>query len=862
MKQKRNVSEVILHIPGRDARIVIEGTQAWLMLDDAALTFGSDSEILILLINHYNQEVSHPEMKKTKDPGTEDRIVPNTISNIRTRLKKASMPEAELKKLLVTHGSGINYKARINLDEADIVFGEDFVSGEFLPSENRSEFPSLHELAEGQQICTAYLPCCRISHVLYPRLDACAMTVLKDRTDGPSAPSSMILSAVGGAGKTFSMLHLYDTAPSYGICAIYVRADSLADEEHNLLHFISRKYLGQQDFHQYETAFEQFMNEAAQPVLLLVDGMNEISSAKQEHCCRSFNWMQQRYPKKLKAVFTTRFPQWLRSKLYHPAEAELLPLDLNLVRDKKADILQRLHINLTPLVLTLLDHMSPDQLEGIHSRYDLYCRYFDDLADRSNRKSGDGWIYDVLAYTAARSMEGETINNRWLKTLCSDQGDYDFIHSWCAGEEYPLEDPSAVEKLKATGFLMKGFVDLYTIHQQYRDYLTVRYALLMIQCGQLSPADFLDKLIDATRYFKISDQEDQAAVNFRRHNNMDLGEFGFYAALNWYHHHGQEEALVPLLVQLGVQVAYLYDNVQNLTGLYDLHTHLDGLISRCFALHAEDSRLNTYLPGYYFCLNKLVSTSHNVEALSDPRQLLQFSEHLEDCYSTWQDQTSEGDRERHAVALSGLGGVYLARYRISPDFEAKNHCLGMAIKYHTDAMVLRREVSSPKLYLSYTALGTDYFYKGKTYRQDSSEDLHQEAANVFHSSIDQHMLAVRQPENPEKHVSWTRMGGCWYELLQLTPEADTKQQEEYRKQLYAAVTTSFNILKGEAEKSGVVHLSGEISALLRDLSRYMSCLPLTDRDYVFIDQICRLYHQAYPHRKMPCRSEDNSRIQF
>ena len=863
--QKKRVKEVRLPIKNADARIVIDGSKAWLKKNDSWIPFHSDSGMLILLIENHNRDVTHSQMKKTKGANTHDRIVPNTISKIRDRLRDAGMRESDLQQLIITHNSGTAYRASMVLSEDDIIYDEDFTMDPFLPfpisEDSGYAFPSLDILTGGQQIRTDYLPQCILNNEKYSRLQSCFTAAVQSSRRNSAAPVSMILSGAGGSGKTFSMLHLYGEAEHLGIRPVYVRMPDLEDKEHNLLHFISRKYLQEQDYDRHVSAFENFMNDIKTPVLFLIDGMNEVSTRKQEHCCRSFKWMAETYPMQISGIFSTRFPQWLRSMLYHPLEVQLLPLDVHFLRDKKQAVLSRLHMNLTPLILDLMDRMDPAQLKNIHSRYDLYLKYFDHLADRACQKNGDGWIYDVLAYTAAKSMEGETINNRWLKTLCSDQGEYDFIHSWCAGEEYPLEDPSAVEKLKATGFLTKGFGDVYTIHQQYRDCLTVRYALLMIRCGALNPAEFLAKLIDATRYFTVSGEEDQAYVNFRRHNNMDLGEFGFYAGLSWYHEHGKPDALVPLLIQLGVQVAYLYDNVRNLEGLYDLHCHLDGLLARCLELKAGDARMNTCLPGYYFCLNKLVSSKNNIKNLSSLKQRLALSEKLEMYYNAWKEKGLH-DSKHCAVAYSGLGGVYLARFHILPDFGSRHEALSHAIEYHTRAMELRRSNGSPKLYLSCTALGTDYFHKGILYLSAEDTDLTQEAANVFREAANQHYQAVQQEKNPEMYISWARMAGCWYQLYQLTSPSKVEELEECRRNLAAAVASSYNCISSCASKGGVIHLSSEIHALLRDISLYLPLLPLTEADIFHIDNLCSLYHQAFPDKPEPRRSPDNRSILF
>ncbi|MBR4862105.1 MAG: winged helix-turn-helix domain-containing protein [Firmicutes bacterium] len=869
--QKKRVKEVRLHVPGKDAYISIDGSQAYLMADGSSYPFGSNSGILILLIENRNREVSRAELLKMKEQERKseeeyaDNIITNGISNIRKLLKKeAGMKDSDIKKLIVTSGQSEGYKVRLILEEKDLKYDDAFEMEPYVPySAARSgwDFPALQFLTGGRQIKTEYLPSCTLNSTSYRNLESCIRTLREKQENGIPVPSSIILSARGGAGKTFSMFHLYGAAESLGIRPIYVHAMNLEEEEHNLLHYISRKYLHEADYHRHEDTFENFMRHVRRPVLLLVDGMNEISTKKQEYCCKSFKWMAEAFPAQIGSIFSTRFPQWLRSMLYETLEIQLQPLKKDLIRDHKQSLLSRLHVELTPLLLDILDRIEPSQLNHIHSHYDLYQRYFDDLADRAYRKNSDGWIYDVLAHAAAKSMEGEIINNRWLRKLCSDQGEYDFIHSWCAGEEYPLEDPSTVEKLKATGFLEKGFGDVYTFHQKHRDYLTIRYALLMMHCGALDPADFLAKIIEATRYFTISEKEDQAYINFRRHNNMDLGEYGFYAGLDWYREHGKPDTLIPLLVQLGVQVAYLYDNVRNLEGLYDLHCQLDDLLARCLKLGADDARMNAYLPGYYFCLNKLVSFKHKVKNLSSLKQLLAFSEKLEEYYETWRKKAPHNP-EHCAVAYSGLGGVYLARFHIQPDFESKHEDLSKAIEYHTKAMKLRRNSGSPKLYLSHTALGTDYFHKGCLYLSDKETDRTQEALNVFRAAAEQHFQAVQQAENPEKYVSWTRMAGCWYKLYQNTPEAMTGEREEYRREIAAAAASSYNCLKASTEKGGVIHLSSEIHALLRDISRYMPLLSRTEADKTHIDHLCDLYHQAFPDRPKPVRCEDDKSIIF
>lgn len=847
MERKRKVREVILHIPETDARIVIEGIEAFLWADGTRYEFGANSQLLILLIENRNREVSRAEMKKTKGLNTEDKIVPNSIGNIRKKLKHAGMPDAMLGQFLEKRGEGENYRAKLNLLEEDIIYGEEYCEEKLLPSGERRgwDFPTIFELAGIDNIRTDYLPRCLFQGKAYPRLESCVMEIFKRNSE---FTSPLIVSAVGGAGKTFSMLHLYAAAEFLTKSALYVHADCLEDEEHNLLHYICRRYFGLSDRNQHQDAFDHFAKNA-DPVLLLIDGMNEVSVSKQEHCCRSFNWMQKNYPKRIRGVFATRFPQWLKARLYQPLESQLLPLDPKFLQGKKLELIQRLQIQLTPLLMDLLERMSSSQLDGIQTRYDLYRTYFDDLADRSSQLSADGWVYNVLACIAARSMEGQIVSNRWLKEFCAGEKEYGFIHSWCAGEEYPLDHPSSVEKLKATGFLLKGSGDSYTIHQQYRDYLAVRYGLLEIESGQLSPAEFLRKIIDATRYYTLTDAEDPTSVNLRRHNNMDLGEFGFYAGLSWYYQHGKDPQLVPLLLQLGIQVAYLYDNVHNLAGLYDLHCRLDGLLTQYLQSDIEDMLLNRSLPGYYFCLNKLVSRSDRITQLSSEGSGLILSEKLEDYYKAWLAHTASQDSELRAVALSGLGGVYLARYRIVSDFESKNSCLDQAIQYHGQAMEVRRQASSPKLYLSYAALGTDWYYKGSLFA--SRVDLHPEAAAMFREAAAQHLQAVEQPSNYEKYVSWTRMAGCWYRLLLLTPEAQSNECERCRQQLLSAVKASVKELKDAAVTGGIIRLSGEIRTLIQDVSNYLGALNLETEEKEPVEMLCELYTQAFPMEKKP-----------
>jgi hypothetical protein len=271
--------------------------------------------------------------------------------------------------------------------------------------------------------------------------------------------------------------------------------------------------------------------------------------------------------------------------------------------------------------------------------------------------------------------------------------------------------------------------------------------------------------------------------------------------------------------------------------------------------------MNTYLPGYYFCLNKLVSFKHNVNNLSSLKQLLDFSKRLEVYYEDWKNKATK-DPERCAKAYSGLGGVYLARFHIQPDFVSKYEALSKAIEYHTKAMELRRSNSSPKLYLSHTALGTDYFHTGCLYLTNKETACTQNALAAFRAAADQHHQAVQLAENPEKHVSWTRMAGCWYKLYLNTPESMTLEREEYRKKIAAAVASSYNCLKASSAKGGVIHLSSEIYALLRDISRYMPLLSLTETDKTHIDQLCDLYHQAFPDRPKPMRSPDGGKIIF
>ena len=872
MEQKRKVREVILHIPETEARIVIEGSDAVLWSGGSRREFGANSQLLILLIEHRNREVSRAEMKKTKGLDTEDKIVPNSILNIRQELKRAGMTEAQLDQFLEKRGRGSSYRARLNIAEEDIIYSEEYREEFLLPSGSPTalDFPTVRQLSGVTHIRTDCLPQCLFQGRVYPRLESCVMEVFKRSRTAPATMSPLIVSAVGGAGKTFSMLHLYE-APKYpATTALFVHAEGLEDEEHNLLHYICRRYLHCQDRHRHQEEFEKFVTRA-DPVLLLIDGMNEVSVSKQEHCCRSFNWMQKNYPTHIRGVFTTRFPQWLKARLYQPLEAKLLPLDPQFLQGKKLQLLQRLQIPLTPLLLDLLEHMSPSQLDRIQTRYDLYRAYFDSLADRSSQLTGDGWVYEVLACIAARSTEGEMISNRWLKEFCAGEKEYGFIHSWCAGEEYPLEDSASVEKLKATGFLSRGFGDVYTIHQQYRDYLAIRYGLLQMACGELSPADFLRKIIDATRNYTLTDDEDPASVHLRRHNNMDLGEFGFYAALDWYQSHGEDSALLPLLLQLGVQVAYLYDNVQNFTGLYDLHCRLEGLLKRYLASGENNAVLHRSLPGYYFCLNKLVTRSHNIPQLSAETALLKFSDQLDGYYRAWLTHTDSGTAEQRAAALSGLGGVHLARYRIAADFTEKNRCLDQAVHYHRQAMEVRREAGSPKLCLSYTALGTDCYYKGRTClggctgsaaepAAEPAAERAGEAADFFRQAAAYHLLAVQQDANEKKYVSWTRMSGCWYELLMLTPETDREGRQTCRRNLLQAAASSTALLKESAEAGGILHLSGEIRTLLRDMARFLPALLPEPEDAQVLEDLCELYAQAFPAQKRPEYSDN--RIHF
>ena len=126
MERKRKVREVILHIPETDARIVIEGIEAFLWADGTRYEFGANSQLLILLIENRNREVSRAEMKKTKGLNTEDKIVPNSIGNIRKELKHAGMPDAMIDQFLEKRGQGENYRAKLNLLEEDIIYGEEY----------------------------------------------------------------------------------------------------------------------------------------------------------------------------------------------------------------------------------------------------------------------------------------------------------------------------------------------------------------------------------------------------------------------------------------------------------------------------------------------------------------------------------------------------------------------------------------------------------------------------------------------------------------------------------------------------------------------------------------------------------------
>ena len=685
----RKIKEAKLHVSEGDVRIVVEGLAAWLSVNGDLYPFDGDSRLLICLIQNRNQPVKRKDMQAHITEGTLDKTLPNALSRIRLKLASA-MSSDDLKDTFSTGGRGDNYWAKLNVPEETLVFSDKLTEDPLLGmgssrSFSQSIFPDVKLFTGGDEIRTNLLPTCLWGEKQYAALHAFIYSVFLNHP----LRRSLIVTAVGGGGKTFSLLRAYEYGINGGGCVFYIRADALEKGEHNLLHYITRRYLNVQDYHQHLAAWESFVMETGKPILLLIDGMNEVSVEIQADCCQSFLRMQEQYPE-LRAVFTTRFPQILKARLYQPLEVQIEPLIFSQFdKDNKMKILSTLHISPTPLIIRQLEDINEKELEGIRSRYDLHKVYFDSLSDKSSRRDGSGWIYNVLAYTAAASMEGTQINSRWLKKLCSDQGEYDFIHRWCAGEEYPLEEAASIDKLKATGFLMKSDGDTYTLHQQYRDYLAVRYGLMLLEHNEITLADFLDKLIDATRYFRLSEAESMDDINHRRHNNMDLGEFGFYAAYSWYLEH-PDASVVPLLAQLGIQVAYLYDNVKNYVGLYDLYCRLDSLLQQCFQMHAVNQRLNASLPGYYFCLNKLVTMKTDINAMAGDAPRLALSEELEKYYKVWLGNISETETEQQAVALSGLGGVYLARYSLKAGFEEKDKCLSYAIKYHTEALQLRR----------------------------------------------------------------------------------------------------------------------------------------------------------------------------
>jgi len=863
MEQEKKIRKLIVDFEGRRVEFFVDSHKTISLTSGSrkAEFTGQQYMFLYYLLRQRKTGLKRSSLHKELEDVTDKN---KRISNILTEINK-KLKTLGLHGLIITSTAETELSYRLKAKEIDAEYGyedEDIFVDDCAPG--TASYPPASAFLEGEEIRADYLPLCLVgSEGKYATLDA----FIQQKFLRSSDCSSLIVSAMGGGGKTFSLCHVYENARKRNLPVFYVRADSLGEEEHNLLHYIARSFLQSRDYHSHMDVVERFMAESRGPVLILVDGLNECSGQKRTCCTASFRQLLKQYPDRIKGVFSTRFAQTLKSRLSNPLTVKLSPLPLDRFPEESRKLLSRLHVEATPLIRKLLESTEKDMLDHIHSRYDLYTLYFDELAAQADQLNSDGWIYDVLGHVAVRSMEGQIINNRWLKELCSDKGEYDFIHQWCASEEYPLEDASAVEKLKGTGFLKKtDDFDRYAIlHQQFRDCLVIRHGMLQLACGVISAAEFADKLLDATRYYRLSDSEDMAAVNLRRHNNMDLGEFGFYALLKWYEAHPEDHELLLKLAQLGIQVSYLFDNLQNWHGLYGLHGRLEDLLAKCSAAGPAGPRMIRSLPGYYFCLNKLVTAGHGIKELSKGSQLLSFSKRIEDYYENWLKAVSSAkDAETEAIAHSGLGGVYLSRSRITSDYEEKVHWLSKSIEQHTLALNLRKRINSPKQYLSQGALGTVHYYKAKAYLEDPSGANTAEAKNLFNQAVNYHRDAVSDSLHcPEKYVYWTRMAGCFFELYQLAClKKDDAAARECQAKLLDAFRESARELEASAHAGGALRLASEIRTLLLDINRSMHILPLYEADGSFIDRLCTLYHDVFPYESFPARNQENTRIIF
>ena len=855
--RQKKIKQINMNLEPHFLQISIKEEKAYLSIDgDTPKYLDSLSDLLVCLIRNLNHEVTREHLLKQVSSDIEEKTFLNYLDRLRKRFNSYGP------KYIVTAGSGKRYTAMFRTDEhCEIIYDEDTyeTTAEYLMQNARSGkgFSSVDELTGNTPIRDDLLPACLCSGVTYTSLRHLVYHVFMNNP----LTNSLILHGDGGAGKTFSLYDTYRAGDTQGVRTIYLHADTLDRDEHNLARHIAQRYLKVSDYHQQIMSFETFVQENTFPILLLIDGLNEISdSGKLKSCIQNFRALDTAWPGRFHAVFATRYPQAVKALLGSAQSAELQPLTPLKFKDINQEMLKKLHIELTPLIKLLMEDLAQEDASGIHSRYDLYCRYFDHLTVLANKKDGTGWIYPVLSAIAASSMEGANIDSRWLKRFCSAQADYDFIHRYCAGEEYPLEDSSTAELLKATGFLHRGRLDTYRIHQQYRDFLTVRYGMLLVQEEEITMSDFLLKMAEATRYYTLNTQEDPDEINARRHNNLDLGEFAFYAGMSYWKEHPQDYDILPHLLQLGIQVAYLYDNVERWTQLFSLYSSLKEIQHHCLASGQLNPLLRKSLPGYYFCLNKLVDKSRKDEELSNVCSWIAFSEQIEEEYLALLAQEPAEDTEWKALLCSGLGGVFQNRYHITERFEDRSSCLSHAVKYHTDALAIRRRIHSPKLYRSYVALGTCYFYKGQLYLSNKQEDLCKEAINAFREAASYHKMAVSIQENTERHVGWSRMAGCWYQILLHSPEEEVK--EEAKAQLYTAAVSACNSLLETVSASGAIRHSSLIKSQLLDLSRYMQFLSFEASDFGTIDHLCRLYQQAYGCEKEPYRSEDNKRIIF
>lgn len=861
MKQYKKIEKLVLHYDGMNVAFCDTGETTSLFINEKPITYfeGKEDKFLKQLLTEQlvaERKVprgSFYSITKAKD---RDKQISNVFSRINVKLQ-----DCGLYGLLETGDQGDKLQYCLNRD-ARVVSAEyseqltDPFSGVFSPG--TAVYPAASSFVNDEEISSSFLPLCSSTFGRYTSLyDCISREFLKSGTC-----SSLIVSAVGGGGKTFSLCHAYGEAVNSSYAAFYVRCGSLEEEEHSLLHYIARNYLKASSYHDHVDIMDQFMRESRGPVLILVDGMNEASVKKQDFCTRSFSQMQQKYPDRIRGVFSTRFPQALKSRLPRSMTVELKGLLLNKFSEESQQLLARLHVEATPLILKLLETMEKEQLGRIQNRYELFRLYFDKLAETADLKSADGWIYTVLGHIAAASMEGAVINTPWLESLCSRK-DYDFIHQWSYDGAYPLTDLSTVDKLKGTGFLMRDGLDRYILHQQIRDCLAVRYGLLQLEYGVIDAADFADRLLDATRYYTVSSDEDMAAVNLHRHNNIDLGEFGFYALWDWYVNHRGDRKLLPKLVQLGIQVAYLFDNVQNWYGLYALHCHLDSLLEECFALNLTDERLRRSLPGYYFCLNKLVSTGHDIKELSGKNRL-SFSEKVESYYKNWlQSVHASDDPELEALARSGLGGVYLTRSHVSTSYSKRIYWLNQSMGQHQLAKDLRESTGSPKLYLSLGALGTVNYHTAKAYRGNPESGNLAEAEKLLQDAIGFHQRAAGMEACRDKYVYHTRIAGCCYELYQLAEDRmDNEAAQQAQHCLLDAFHDSSSALEDAVKRDGAVRHGSEIHTLLHDINRYMRMLPLYDTDTRFIERICEMYHQAFPYEPEPRMNVEKTGIKF